>query len=917
MGLAISQLDRFVNLVKSSRLLLSKDPFSVQADSHATHLGFLQFYLIDDTNWVAPVRCATTANVALSTNVENGDTIDGVTLGTGDSVLIKNQTVATENGIYTVNASGPPTRRTDFDNDSEIDPNVRTYVYEGTANADKAFYVSSADPHVPDTNDIDFAEWIPPVRENSQLPAKISVRVATTTNGALATAYENGDTVDGITLATNDRILLKDQTAGAENGIYVVQATGAPVRAVDADESDELISGLSVFVQEGDINGGKNYQLTTTGTITPDTTSLTFAEFAASGVSPWKVSVRAATTAAGTLATDYENADTLDGVTLATNDRILIKDQAAGAENGLYVVQASGAPVRALDADEDAEVFGGLSVFVSEGTSNGNKVFRLTTDDPITVGSTALTFAQDSGGATDVDSLTEITAAAKGDIIYRGASDWENKNVSELTELSTMADDDWSVVHDTSAGELKKISPANMSNSINSASRRMAFGTADGTQTGIDATTETAIEFATENYDVGGWFDPGVSETLFTVPDGVTKIDAQAWVVVTNATSGEYVIVSIKGSSAGALARQRIEVTDATQQITLSALGAAVTAGETITVVWQTETDTITDISNAKFHVSETIETIGAGTVFNGAKVDLTANLSLADYTTATAIAFDDEDFDTHGWHDTVTNNTRLTVPSGVTKVQLTGYLVLTSATATEWVQLQILKNGTTEVANTRLEAGGTTPLVNVSALDECTATDYYELLVRVEADTSTQVLQGTWFAVQAVESTAVASPTRTTQNVSAQTTVSVSIPDGCTRVIVTSELITMSTSAANFNVNLYKTGDTVNTTVGFTQHQMTASTLAVSNTASGGTSIAALGSLSNTDRAARCEILQPRNSGVATTFNTIVSGESAGTDQVNYRFGVADSASDDDTIRILVSTGTYSGDIHFDWFYV
>src|SRR5687768_15275521 len=69
---------------------------------------------------------------------------------------------------------------------------------------------------------------------------KRSVRVATTTNGALATAYANGQTVDGVTLVTGDRILLKNQTAGAENGIYVVAASGAPARATDADSTTDL-----------------------------------------------------------------------------------------------------------------------------------------------------------------------------------------------------------------------------------------------------------------------------------------------------------------------------------------------------------------------------------------------------------------------------------------------------------------------------------------------------------------------------------------------------------------------------------------------------------------------------------------------------------------------------------------------------
>lgn len=104
------------------------------------------------------------------------------------------------------------------------------------------------------------------------------------------------------------------------------------------------------------------------------------------------VSVRVATTAAGTLASDYENGDTVDGVVLATGDRILIKDAAAGAENGVRVVAASGAPARATDADSAAELLS-LVVLVQEGTVNADKAFICTTNSAITVDTTALTFA--------------------------------------------------------------------------------------------------------------------------------------------------------------------------------------------------------------------------------------------------------------------------------------------------------------------------------------------------------------------------------------------------------------------------------------------------------------------------------------------------------------------------------------------
>ena len=113
-----------------------------------------------------------------------------------------------------------------------------------------------------------------------------------------------------------------------------------------------------------------------------------------------KASVRAATTAAVTLSTALENGDTLDGVTLATGDRVLVKNQADGSENGVYVVKASGAPDRALDANSNADVTSGMFTFVEQGTVNGNSGWVLTTDNPITLGTTALTFAQFSGAGT-------------------------------------------------------------------------------------------------------------------------------------------------------------------------------------------------------------------------------------------------------------------------------------------------------------------------------------------------------------------------------------------------------------------------------------------------------------------------------------------------------------------------------------
>lgn len=103
---------------------------------------------------------------------------------------------------------------------------------------------------------------------------KDAVRVATTANGTLATAFANGQTVDGIVLATGDRNLIKNQTTGSENGIYVVSASGAPTRAVDADTASDIEDAV-VYVSQGTTNADTGWKLVTDN-ITLGTTALVF-----------------------------------------------------------------------------------------------------------------------------------------------------------------------------------------------------------------------------------------------------------------------------------------------------------------------------------------------------------------------------------------------------------------------------------------------------------------------------------------------------------------------------------------------------------------------------------------------------------------------------------------------------------------
>lgn len=101
----------------------------------------------------------------------------------------------------------------------------------------------------------------------------------------------------------------------------------------------------------------------------------------------WKPEVKAATNGAVTLSA----AQTIDGVSLVAGDRVLVKDQASAATNGIYVV-ASGSWSRAADLDEAAEFTNGVAVTVEQGTVNGDKAFVMATDGAVVVGTTALTF---------------------------------------------------------------------------------------------------------------------------------------------------------------------------------------------------------------------------------------------------------------------------------------------------------------------------------------------------------------------------------------------------------------------------------------------------------------------------------------------------------------------------------------------
>ncbi len=129
-----------------------------------------------------------------------------------------------------------------------------------------------------------------------------------------------------------------------------------------------------------------------------------------------KPSVRAATTANVTLS----GTQTIDGVSLVADERLLVKDQSTGSENGIYII-AAGAWSRSGDANQNAEVLSGDLVYAREGTANGKKYFSIETIDPIAVGVTAIIYSElkSNSNAISIDDNTADSFSIK-----EGANDY-------------------------------------------------------------------------------------------------------------------------------------------------------------------------------------------------------------------------------------------------------------------------------------------------------------------------------------------------------------------------------------------------------------------------------------------------------------------------------------------------------------
>jgi len=246
---------------------------------------------IETNSDVLRVKAGGITNTMLAGSIANGKLAnDGITIGDTDTSL--GGTITALSGLTTasidnITLDGNSITTTNSNGDLNLTPNgTGTIVVPSDYTSRSGYTAQSLTPK----------SYVDSVANG--LDVKASVRVATTAN--LVATYHNGNgtltanangaiAIDGVTLTTNDRILVKNQTTAAQNGFYKVTTTGGGsaayvlTRTPDADAASELNPGAFTFVEEGSANQDNGFVMSTNGAITLGSTVITFEQFSGAG----------------------------------------------------------------------------------------------------------------------------------------------------------------------------------------------------------------------------------------------------------------------------------------------------------------------------------------------------------------------------------------------------------------------------------------------------------------------------------------------------------------------------------------------------------------------------------------------------------------------------------------------------------
>ena len=421
--------------------------------------------------------------------------------------------------------------------------------------------------------------YVDSVKEGLDL--KDSVRVVTTANGVLATAFAAGQTVDGVLLALGDRILLKEQTTASENGIYVVTA-GAPTRSADLAVGASA-AGVYVFSEEGTTNADRGFVcITDGGSDVVGTDSLSWTIFSHHQISAGTNLVKSGDTisfpgtvdstlllASGSL-TDTTGAISFDDENLSTSGTLA---------SGNLAVTGTAAVSSTATIGSTLQLATGAITDSSGAISFDNE--NLSTSGTLASGNLAVTGTAAVSSTATVGSTLQLATGAITD--SSGAISFDNENLSTSGTLAS--------------GNLAVTGTAAVSSTA-------TVGSTLQLATGAITDSSGAISFDDENLSTSGTLASGNLAVTGTAAVSSTATVGSTLQLATGAITDSSGAISFDDenlSTSGTLASGNLAVTGT------AAVSATATVGSTL----QLATGAITDSSGAISFDNENLSTTG------------------------------------------------------------------------------------------------------------------------------------------------------------------------------------------------------------------------------------------------------------------------------------------------------------------
>jgi len=255
-----------------------------------------------------------------------------------------------------------------------------------------------------DGGDIKFYDGGVQFGEVTNSSTDLVVKSTTSDKDVIIKGNDGGSPITALTLDMSEA-----GKATFNNDVIVSGLTAS--RALTANGSKQITSSAVTDTELGYLDGVSSAIQTQLNA----KAATTYVDDAVAGLRT-RIVVEAATTANITLSSDLQNGDTIDGITLATGDEVLVKNQSTDSQNGIYTVVSSGTASRSTEYDAIAEISGQV-VVVNQGTTNDNTMWMCTTNTSATLG-------------TDSVSFTKITPQNVGDVTLTGTQTLTNKTLT-------------------------------------------------------------------------------------------------------------------------------------------------------------------------------------------------------------------------------------------------------------------------------------------------------------------------------------------------------------------------------------------------------------------------------------------------------------------------------------------------------